>query len=65
MTPSINRMISLLTDDERRYVTKEAVIRCEDDVLKTFDFDFNMLSPMPFFERFMRLSEYHNEFFID
>lgn len=65
MTPSINRMISLLTDDERRFVTKEGVIKCEDDVLKTFDFDFNMLSPMPFFERFMRLAEYHNEFFID
>jgi hypothetical protein len=46
-------------------VTKEGVIKCEDDVLKTFDFDLNMLSPLPFFERFMRLTEMHNEFFID
>ncbi|CDW87090.1 cyc2-like cyclin [Stylonychia lemnae] len=65
MTPSINRMIKLLSDDERDYVTKEKVIKCEEEILIRFDFDFNILSPQPFVERFMRLSELHNELFID
>lgn len=46
-------------------MTKERVIKCEEEILIRFDFDFNMLSPLPFVERFMRLAELHNEFFID
>jgi len=65
MTPSINRMIKLLTDDESEYVTKEKVIKCEDEILIRFDFDFNILGPQPFLERFMRLADLHNELFID
>lgn len=45
MTPSINRMIKLLVDHEREYITKERVIKCEEEILIRFDFDFNMLSP--------------------
>ena len=58
-------MIKLLSDDERDYVTKEKVIKCEDEILIRFDFDLNILSPQPFLERFMRLAEVHNELFID
>ena len=65
MTPSINRMIRLLSDSEQQYVTKERVIACEAEVIKMFDFDFGMLSPLTFIERFMRLSDVHNDFFID
>lgn len=65
MTPSINRMIKLLEEKEKNYVTKERVIRCEAEILKRFDFDFGMLSPLTFIERFMRLAEVHNDFFID
>lgn len=65
MTPSINRMIKLLTDEECQYVTKDKVIKCEEDVLLTFDFDFNVLSPMTFIERFLRQSDLHTEFQVD
>jgi hypothetical protein len=57
MTPSINRMIKLLTSEEQELVTKERVINLESEILTTFDFDFNYLSPLPFLERFMRLAD--------
>jgi len=65
MTPSINRMIKLLEEDERKHMTKEHVIKCETEIIKKFDFDFNTISPLTFLERFIRISEMHNEFFVD
>lgn len=65
MTPSINRMVRLLSESEQQTVTKERVIKCEAEVIKQFDFDFSMISPLTFLERFMRLSEVHNDFFVD
>ena len=62
MTPSINRMIKLLTDDERNQgVDKQRVILMEGEILKAFAFDFSFISPLPFLERFMRLSDLHIE----
>ena len=57
MTPSINRMLKLLTDNEKEVILKEKIVLCESDVLRKFDFDFNLLSPLPFLERFIRLAE--------
>jgi hypothetical protein len=37
----------------------------EAEILIKFDFDFTVLSPIPFLERFVRLYEVHNDFFID
>jgi hypothetical protein len=65
MTPSINRMIKLLDEKEMAYVTKEKVIKMEGEILRKFDFDFSMISPLPFLERFMRLCEVHDDFFMD
>ena len=64
MTPSINRMIKLLTDQEQEYVTKDRVIQCESEVLKHFDFDFINISPFTFLERHLRVLHVHNEFAI-
>lgn len=61
MTPSINRMIRLLPDDEREIVTKQLVISMEVEVLNRLNFDMNYLSPLVFLERFLRLSEVHKE----
>lgn len=55
MTPSINRMIKLLNDDEKELVTKPDVITKEVDILGRLNFDFNFLSPLVFLERFLRL----------
>lgn len=58
MTPSINRMIKLLTDEEKQVgVDKARVILMEEDILKAFTFNFNLLSPLPFLERFLRLAD--------
>ncbi len=58
MTPSINRMIRLLPDDEIRLVTKESVIAMESTVIHTLNFDFALLSPLPFLERYLRLLDF-------
>lgn len=65
MTPSISRMIKLLSDSEQEYVTKERVMKCEAEILITFDFDFNFVNPWPVLERFTRISGQHNNFKID
>ena len=64
MTPSINRMIKLLSDQEQEFVTKERVIQCESEVLKHFDFDFINISPFTFLERHLRVLDVHNDFVI-
>ena len=58
MTPSINRMLKLLPDEEQRYATKEAIISMESAVIHALNFDFALLSPLPFLERFLRLLDY-------
>ena len=45
MTPSINRMIKLLTPEEEKYVDKQKVINMEGTIIRTFNFDFVFLSP--------------------
>jgi transcription initiation factor TFIIIB Brf1 subunit/transcription initiation factor TFIIB len=61
MTPSIKRMIKLLTLEEQSLVDKEGVIQLEQRVLTDLSFDFNYPSPLPFLERFMRLCELHKD----
>lgn len=56
MTPSIKRMIKLLSPDEESLVDKESVIWLEEQMLTALQFEFNHPSPLTFFERFMRLT---------
>jgi hypothetical protein len=58
MTPSINRMIKLLSVDEERYVDKAKVIAMEATIIKLFNFEFGFLSPLTFIERFLRLLDF-------
>lgn len=58
MTPSINRMIKLLKSDEEKHVDKSKVITMESNIIKTFNFEFGFLSPLPFLERFLRLLDF-------
>jgi hypothetical protein len=59
MTPSINRMLKLLTENELRFVDKEKVIELESTIIHTLNFDFAILSPLPFLERFLRLLDFY------
>lgn len=54
-------MIKLLEDEEQEYVDKEAVIHMEEEILKLMQFDFNLLSPLTFLERFMKISDYQDD----
>jgi Cyclin, N-terminal domain/Cyclin, C-terminal domain len=58
MTPSINRMIKLLTPEEEKYVDKQKVINMEGTIIRTFNFDFVFLSPQPFLDRYLRLFDH-------
>jgi Cyclin, N-terminal domain len=56
MTPSIKRMIKLLTQEEQALVEKEGVIWLEQQVLTLLQFDFNHPSSLTFLERFGRIT---------
>ena len=55
VSPSFNRMISLLTKQEQQYVTKNALIDLEQEIITMFGFDFNFPGPIESMERFFRI----------
>ena len=57
MTPSIKRMIKLLTLEEQQGIEKESVLYLERQMLTTLSFDFSAPSPLSFIERFLRLGD--------
>jgi len=57
MTPSIKRMIKLLSPSEADLVDKESVIVLEQQLLNVLEFDFNYPAPLPFLERYLRVGE--------
>lgn len=57
MTPSIKRMIKLLTPLEQGTIEKEDVIFLEEEVLILLQFEFNHPSSLTFLERFIRLAD--------
>lgn len=58
ISPSFSRMIYLLHDDERMYISKEALIKLEAQILVTLGFDFNFPGPMQSLERYLRILDY-------
>jgi hypothetical protein len=58
ISPSFQRMISLLSDDEQKLVTKKGLIDLEADILFRLGFDFNFPGPIQSLERFLRLLGY-------
>lgn len=51
-------MINLLTDEEKKYVSKSQLVDLEATILVKFGFDFNFQGPMQSMERFMRILNY-------
>jgi hypothetical protein len=64
MTPSISRMIKILTSTDQSNVTKSKVIALEEEIIKKMDFDFNFDSPLVFLERFLRIAGLQSHKFI-
>lgn len=48
-------MINLLGDEEKKYVSKKALIDLEANIIMTMGFDFNFPGPIQSMERFLRL----------
>ena len=55
ISPSFNRMISLLPESQRGRVNKTALINLEEQIVWALDFDFIYASPITFLERYQRL----------
>jgi len=51
-------MINLLTDEEKKYVSKQSLIDLEAQILITLGFDFNFPGPMQSMERYSRILGY-------
>lgn len=58
ISPSFTRMINLLTDEEKRYVSKHSLIELEAQILAKLGFDFNFPGPMQSMERHLRVLNY-------
>ena len=58
ISPSFTRMISLLSEDEKRFVTKQSLIEMEAEILRKLGFDFNFPGPIQSLERYLRILDY-------
>ena len=55
ISPSFTRMINILNEEHKVLLKKQAVIDCEEEVIRTLDFSLRTISPVHFLERFLRL----------
>ena len=46
ISPNFKRMIMLLTEQEQRNVTKDALVELEEEILIKFGFDFTIPGPI-------------------
>ena len=53
--PSIDSMVRMLNHWDSRQVSKAELVKLEEHVLRTLDFDFGWTTPMHFIPRFERL----------
>ena len=51
-------MINLLSEDEKKNVTKYSLIDLEADILIKMSFDYNFPGPIQSLERFLRILKY-------
>lgn len=58
ISPSFSRMISLLSDDEKKNVSKKQLIELEADILIQMGFDYNFPGPIQSMERYLRILDY-------
>lgn len=58
--PSMNKMINLLSEDEKINISKEKLLEFEFQMLIRFGFDFNFPSPIQAMERYLRIFDHQN-----
>lgn len=52
-------MISLLSDEEKKNVTKKQLIELEAEILNVMGFEFNFPGPIQSMERYLRILNYN------
>lgn len=55
ISPSMQRMVNMISDEDRQTVNKQKIIQLEDDIIPALDFEFIIPGPIPFLERFTQL----------
>ena len=55
ISPSFNRLISLLTPEEQKYVSKPMLIELESEIIVRMGFDFNFPGPIQSMDRYLRI----------
>ena len=58
--PNYDKMIALLTEYEKKYITKDLLVDLEFKMVETFDVDFNfmLVSPVDLIDRYLRILDY-------
>lgn len=54
-------MISLLSESEKKQITKQDLVNLETDILVRFGFDFNFPGPIDSIQRYLRLVNYDKD----
>ena len=58
ISPSFSKMVSLLSEDEKKSISFSQMVKLEADILVKLSFDFNFASPIQSMERYLRLLNY-------
>lgn len=61
ISPSFNRMLSLLSEHQRMNLSRDGLIKLEKHIMETLEFDLQWAGPVPFMERLLKLLQVQNE----
>ena len=61
ISPNFQNMINLLTLSERKGLSVEYLKELEQDIIVEFGYEFSYPGPLESLERFLRLSNLHND----
>ena len=61
--PNYDKMIVLLTEYEKKYITKDFLVELEFQIVEAFDIDFNfmLVSPVDLIDRYLRILNYDKD----
>jgi hypothetical protein len=61
--PNYDKMIVLLTEYEKKYITKDSLVELEFKIVEAFDIDFNfmLVSPVDLIDRYLRILNYDKD----
>ena len=64
ISPSFSKMISLLSEVEKKQVSIDSMIKLVAEILVILSFDFNFASPYQSMDRYLRLLDYDQNYVV-